>query len=1120
MNPTIEKLDNELIFDIEHIILNYYKMNNFNSDCLKGTNIQIGQNIISYINDLEFSSNSNKFASNYFLELSKKEKENLIDLFSPLISNFPNSDFALFLSVLLKKHLIDISDDLNLSENLFHKYKNEIFKIYHNVLPKQKKNKLLENICASITVLIIVGLTGEWTNGIDQLCIAAKENNGGNTENILITAQILSNIDNIFSKLDNQLENQKSKLLLSLLDSYSDVVISYIRFLISNQFSGEKQNFVNGDLFKAFIGILLCSKYFKLNIIKIQGLMEFLINCIYYIDNNQDFIVQICEVFDITFNIRDKNLKYNYIKHFKTQEFATFIKQIPKNEDFQEIIKCIKLIENMKNFYSNKNLNEIINNPKDIQILFASCNIFNSICENYGYIFVIPELDTTVQDIFSFFLNMPIPKINIILLSSFDDLCSLSQTCYKFENYDNNVRENKMIRLNNFIYSAQNTVMQYMKLSDEELNSFNVDKNEKILSYSLSIKKYIDKTLKMNINTDEKKDLIENADEFYNNIFDIIFYFFNFKDYCNKLLEFFKNSTKNNDLSTIESLFNVFNNLTIRITNNDYSDTYYNLIEHIFQNKEILFTNKRIVLQFLKLLYNLFINISKEPKYLYLVIDNLINDSTIKNLNCEKINQIIIILINKLILTSYQSYLLEKENDNADTSNQIDVESKNNYLNNIFNALSKLLLDKLHTLDHFYLYKIIDAFYHSLFLNIALNIINKDSIYTASEKLLNDANQIYAKGNNNDSIIKYIFIVRSIILDVRKENKGTLFNLMNNKNDPFYNPPQSYLSNIQKNIINIIKTNSNANFNINLMNGVILLCEAIITGFKEKIVNLFDYFNQIISMIISINAKYIDVYSLTYSLYNQIFTYNQNSEKYNIISQIGFDILNSINNLYNQVYKNDETINLANRQLEFLILYIQKSPYFINNLNKEIFIQSISNIINIFDKSNQINLSINFMNFFKILFDLSINNNVFENILKNNFIEKLITTIIFHIQYFNAQYIKCRQNCIDIFKDCVGGGMEEKFRNTLNQIYNDNELIDVIVNYMNFLKNTKMSKYTMDQKIRDFISDLSGLYYAMKKRRKEFIFKYTEELQNDVEKLKNIPHIVENMKVYDEFNAK
>ena len=129
----------------------------------------------------------------------------------------------------------------------------------------------------------------------------------------------------------------------------------------------------------------------------------------------------------------------------------------------------------------------------------------------------------------------------------------------------------------------------------------------------------------------------------------------------------------------------------------------------------------------------------------------------------------------------------------------------------------------------------------------------------------------------------------------------------------------------------------------------------------------------------------------------QIFTYNQGSEKYNMISQIGFDIMNSINNTYNNIQSKEETISLANKQLQFLILYIQKSPHFINNLSKEVFMQSINYIINIFEKSNETELTINFMNFFKILIELTINNNVFENFIKYNFINQLLKTTIEHI---------------------------------------------------------------------------------------------------------------------------
>ena len=244
------------------------------------------------------------------------------------------------------------------------------------------------------------------------------------------------------------------------------------------------------------------------------------------------------------------------------------------------------------------------------------------------------------------------------------------------------------------------------------------------------------------------------------------------------------------------------------------------------------------------------------------------------------------------------------------------------------------------------------------------------------------------------------------------------------------------------------------------------------------------------------NPKYIKIYNLTYNLYAQLFNYSPNSEKYNNISQIGFDILNSINNVYTTIKNQDEAISLANKQLEFLILYIQKSPHFINNFNKEIFIQSINNILNLFDNNNQVDISINFMNFFRIFFDLSKNNNIFQNLLKEVFLIDIIKTIMKHIQYFNSyNYIKCAHNCFYIFKNCVGSELENKFRISLNDFYNDNSLVEMIILYINFLK-SKENNIIGEKKIKDFISDLSELYYAMNKRKNEFLKKYKDILEN------------------------
>ena len=1104
MNSTLESIDNELIFDTKHIIMNYLKMNNFNPDCLKDTNIQISNNIYSNKNNSEFISSSNKFASKYFLELSSKD--NIIDLFAPLISNYPNSELGLFLAVLLQKHVIDISHSLNSSDDLFKKYQKDILSIYNNVLPQKKKQKLLENICASITVLIIIGFQGQWANGIDQLISAAKIMEG-KTENNLIAELILSNIDHIFTQLEKKLDKKSSDFILSLIDSYSYVVKDYICFLIQNSFSGDKQNFVNGDLFKAFIGVIRCFKYFKINIIQIHGFLDFLINCISYIDDNQAFITEICDLFDDIFKSPDKVLKYDYDNNFKLAEFNKFLIDIQKNKDFQEISKCIKLIHNVKNYYSTKEINEIKNNPKDMQILFASCNIFNSICENYGYIFILPEIDDIVQDIHFYFINLPIFKISQILLSSLNDFVYLSQNNYKFENYDdnNNIRENKKNKLNEFLYTVQNSVLQNMKLEKEELNINTNNKSDRVMENWLHLDPYMSELLKSNINDDEKSNFIENSKAFYEDIYNIISNLFDINDYCDKLCKYLLSSTEASDYITIDCLMNIFNQLYMEIIT-EKPDIIINMIDFIIKKKDILFKSNRFVLQFFKLIYNVSIQISKNVTLLNSILETLINNNIIKELKCEVLNDINIILINRLCLYSYQNYKLSEED------NPLSVNNKD--LNNIFNLLSKFLLDNLQTLNHFYLSKLVDAFYSSLFYNIKLNAINQDSIYSATEKLLTEVNQLYNQSNITiNNLLKYIYLLWVIIKNIGSENKDALFNLLN-KADPFYKESQSYLTMIQNTIINIINSSNNGNFNENIMDAIIILNTTLIAILKEKVSQHFDYFNKIISLIVSINQKYIRIYSLTYSLYSQIFCFNSGSEVFNNISKIGFDILNSMNSIYANLKDDNEKVLLASNQTEFMLLYFQKSTDFINNLNlkMEIFIQSLNNIINLFDKSNQRNFAINFTSLIKLIVDLSLKNNMIGNVLSENFVEKITKIIINNIQYFEKFNFICIQNCYNIFSNLVGTPMEEKFCAGLNDIYNDKELISIILKFINYLKNNKdMRKNEMDKKIREFFKDLSELCYAMYQKRNEFIKKYDDIMNTIIVNEENMRSIKVNL---------
>jgi hypothetical protein len=319
---------------------------------------------------------------------------------------------------------------------------------------------------------------------------------------------------------------------------------------------------------------------------------------------------------------------------------------------------------------------------------------------------------------------------------------------------------------------------------------------------------------------------------------------------------------------------------------------------------------------------------------------------------------------------------------------------------------------------------------------------------------------------------------------------------------------------IQNNIINIINSNNNGNFNENIMDAIILLNTTLIAILKEKASQHFDYFNKIISLIVSLNPKYISIYSLTYSLYSQIFCFNGGSEVFNNISKIGFDILNSMNAIYADLKDDNEKIILASIQTEFMLLYIQKSPDFIDNLNvkMEIFIQSMNNIINLFDKSNQRNFAINFTNLIKLIVDLSLNNNTIGNAFKENFVEKITKIIINNIQNFEKFNFICIQNCFNIFSNLVGTPMEKKFCVGLNDIYNDKELISIIVKFINYLKNNKnIRKNEMDKKIREFFKDLSELCYAMNKKRNEFIKKCDDIMNNNIINEENMRSIKVNL---------
>ena len=1103
MNPQsqsleVTKIDDELIYDIDHILMNYLKLNLFSSQCFSDTTIQISSSIKNTSLTQEQIQSYNKFATKYFTLF--KAHEEVVDILSYLISNYPNSNFGLFLSSILNNHIIDNAQKLDNSPEKFEKYKNNLFKIYHSILQGNKKQKVLEFICSSITVLIIIGVNGNWKNGLEQLISAAKETGkGGDLGNLLMATLIISNIHNIFDKLKENLSIKNSENILAYIKINSNIITQLTEFIITEAFKGcPNEKYINTPLFKSFIGIVQSFKYFDLNIIKMHGFIEFLIKCLSFIDINQELILQICDIFQYTFS--DKNnigLIYPTNSELNLNNFIEFLNYICNHKDFQEIKKCIELIMNVKNYYSSKDINEIKSDEKHIQILFASCNIFSSLIENYGYIFFLPGIDSIVEEIYFYFINLPLLRISQILLGSMKQIMFYIHYGYKFNNYNNgesNGQNEKLSKFNSFLYKVHNSVFQNMKLSSlNEYNNINFD------SFSLSkndlrLDKNILELLKSSIDNDEKINYNDNVAEFYENLYEILNDLYEIKDFCNKLCQYLKSSIENNDLITIDCIFSVINKFSFRL-NYDMPDIIFNMIDFLLNDENhqnvSLLVNYRYSLQLISLILNMKFHICSNKIYLNLIVKNFIS----QKYDIEVMNLIVLNFISKIIIVSYQTH---KNNNKKELT-----ENDKNAMTNLFDVISQYLIKNMQFMNHVYLLKIVDSLFTSCFFNIYLSIYNNDIISNIMVNLLKSGNQLFnsaIKSNDKNNLyLKYIYLIYGIIKNVSNENSQMLIELFE-KIEP--NPNNSnelqnitYIKNIENNLMSIINdcSEKKSSYDKNIIDSVINLCVLILKSLKNDIIKYYNDFSGIISILHQMNPSNVKVFELSINLYKNILTFCKNDPKFNEVSELFFDILNVMNSKFNLVSE-DNKILLSKNICEYIILYLTKVPLIVSqiadkdNQSNSVFSFGFNELINVFENDDNDDYNLIFTNLLKALCE----NNIIFNLYIKDYVIRLSSAIISHLQNFKNNSNSCIHNYFIILK-YFSTYFKEQFNTTLKRIFdNDAQIIYVIEKYFDCVrfKNYNNLEPSIKDNNKSFLKEIGELMYAIDKKKIDFVSKF------------------------------
>ena len=135
----------------------------------------------------------NQFANEYLSNFINSQNAYNICIELYKTNSEQEKKFSLFmLYQITSKNVSNLIDD----KNLFKLYKNNLFEIL-STLNENSENIMIEKICNSISILILIGLVRYWPESIEDILNFGKRNNF----NTYLTVTILSDLENELNNL-------------------------------------------------------------------------------------------------------------------------------------------------------------------------------------------------------------------------------------------------------------------------------------------------------------------------------------------------------------------------------------------------------------------------------------------------------------------------------------------------------------------------------------------------------------------------------------------------------------------------------------------------------------------------------------------------------------------------------------------------------------------------------------------------------------------------------------------------------------------------------------------------------------------------------------------------------
>ena len=275
----------------------------------------------------------------------------------------------------------------------------------NNIFESSEDNLIIERICYSISLILIVGCFTHWPGAIEEMLSFGKQT-------IKHTYLITIIFGNCYDELNNILINKRQENII-------------------------KEKFIkNREEFKSFINTILISsnninkKLYNKTIILAKNLVFFEVNTL-QIPNMIKIILDNINISNIdSFSkLIIKCIEYSKSKKLEDEISGFDLSKYDEKMNKEELLSLTLIIEYISLYIKN-------NTTYDKDILFGFGTILSEIIDNYIYLLF--KKDILSQKLFSLFFFFITNKSRIISQLFFESVLVMKNfinVCYRFENY-------------------------------------------------------------------------------------------------------------------------------------------------------------------------------------------------------------------------------------------------------------------------------------------------------------------------------------------------------------------------------------------------------------------------------------------------------------------------------------------------------------------------------------------------------------------------------------------------------------------------------------------------------------------------------------------------------------